>query len=42
MGPIFKLIILFLYSTSSPEIVTNRYKYFFFSIAFPIILLSGV
>ena len=30
MGPISKLIILFLYNTSSPKIVTNRYKYSFF------------
>ena len=29
MGLIFKLIILSLYSTSSPKIVTNRYKCFF-------------
>ena len=29
MGPIFKLIILFLYNTDSPEIVTNEYRYFF-------------
>ena len=26
MGPIFKLIILSLYSTSSPKIVTNGYR----------------
>ena len=30
IGPIFKLIILFLYSTSFSKIVTNRYKYSFF------------
>ena len=29
MGPIFKLIILSLYSTSSPEIITNGYRYSF-------------
>ena len=29
MGPIFKLIILFLYNTGSPKIVINRYRYFF-------------
>ena len=29
ISPIFKLIILSLYSTSSPKIITNRYKYFF-------------
>ena len=29
IGPISKLIILFLYSTSSFKIVTNKYKYFF-------------
>ena len=28
MGPIFKLIILLLYSTSFSEIVTNKYKCF--------------
>ena len=30
MGLIFKLIILFLYGTSSPKIIINGYKYFFF------------
>ena len=29
MGPVFKLIILFLYSTGSPKIVTNGYRYSF-------------
>ena len=29
MGPIFKLIILFLYSTGSPKIIINGYKYSF-------------
>ena len=29
MGPVFKLIILFLYSTSFPKIITNGYGYFF-------------
>ena len=29
MGPVFKLIILFLYSTSSPKIIINKYGYFF-------------
>ena len=29
MGPVLKLIILFLYNTSFFKIVTNRYKYFF-------------
>ena len=28
MGPVSKLIILFLYSTSSPKIITNGYKCF--------------
>ena len=29
ISPVFKLIILFLYNTSSPKIITNRYRYFF-------------
>ena len=29
MGPVFKLIILFLYNTSSSKIVINGYRYFF-------------
>ena len=29
MGLIFKLIIPFLYSTSSPKIITNGYKFFY-------------
>ena len=29
MGPIFKLIMLFLYSTSSPKIMVNGYRYSF-------------
>ena len=35
MSPVFKLIIPFLYSTGSLEIVTNRYKYFFFLYSIP-------
>ena len=30
MGPVSKLIILFLYSTSSPKIITNGYRCSFF------------
>ena len=30
MGPVFKLIILSLYSTSSPKIIINGYRYSFF------------
>ena len=30
MGSIFKLIILFLYNTGSPKIITNKYKSIFF------------
>ena len=29
MGPVFKLIILSLYSTSSPKIIINGYRYSF-------------
>ena len=29
MGPVFKLIILFLYSTSFSKIITNKYRCFF-------------
>ena len=29
MGSVFKLIILFLYNTGSPKIVTNGYRCFF-------------
>ena len=35
MGPVFKLIILFLYSTDSPDIITNGYKYSFFLYSIP-------
>ena len=40
IGPISKLIILSLYSTSFPKIVTNRYRFFFLYIVFPIVPLS--
>ena len=35
MGPISKLIILFLYSTSSLKIIVNKYRYFFFLYSIP-------
>ena len=35
IGPVSKLIILSLYSTSSPEIVTNGYGYSFFLYSIP-------
>ena len=35
MGPISKLIIPSLYSTSSPKIVINGYKYSFFLYSIP-------
>ena len=41
-GPIFKLIILFPYSTSSFKIITNGYRYFFslYSISNPFTILG--
>ena len=35
MGPISKLIILFLYNTSSPKIITNGYRCSFFLYSIP-------
>ena len=35
MGPISKLIILSLYSTGSPKIITNRYRCSFFLYSIP-------
>ena len=35
MGSVSKLIIPSLYSTGSPEIITNGYKYFFFLYSIP-------
>ena len=40
IGPVFKLIIPSLYSTSSSKIITNRYRFFFLYIIFLTILLS--
>ena len=35
MGPVFKLITLSLYSTGSPKIIINGYKYYFFLYSIP-------
>ena len=42
IGPVSKLIILSLYSTSSFKIIINRYRYSFFYIVFSTVLLSRV